>query len=291
MTIGTRTKVTILLLAELIYSTCSVHYANADHTIQLDKNSENPQVLTAFFGLDNSLPFRAGRISLDAPGQDGLPIVFSHEIDEATLDAEDFRIKTNKGNFLYPSIVTLRPANEPLEHRTVLLIGELGTYPADEPSEIKIVGDLRSIEGQSYTGQLVSVTPLADGPFLSYAEYFTFDHNYPYVASGPGADCPLSRTELIVRTVWAGGIRAIDGRELSERELTQFKVTLLLDNGKEIVANPFMLADLNNDNDNNVDLCLEQSGVPLQVQVESGIAIDPRGDVNPSTHITPVRRD
>lgn len=55
------------------------------------------KMLSAFFGLDDTLNQKARLIWKKAPGKDGMPIVFSHEIDPNTLDASDFQIKTQKG--------------------------------------------------------------------------------------------------------------------------------------------------------------------------------------------------
>ena len=51
-----------------------------------------------------------------------------------------------------------------------------------------------------------------------------------------------------------------------------------------MVVSPYQLADLG-DNDNNIDLCLKESGIPLYVEVSEHVAIDPRGDQNPKTSI------
>ena len=86
--------------------------------------------------------------------------------------------------------VTLLPANEEFELRTVLMIGDYGDHPDNEPVRVEIVGDLMSRSGQNYKGQHARVIPLEEGPILSYAEYFTFDKDYPYVEKGRGCDCP-----------------------------------------------------------------------------------------------------
>ncbi len=56
--------------------------------------------MSAFFGLDNALPFITIGLSWKAPGKDGMPIVFSQELNPATLEPSDFKIKTAKGNLL-----------------------------------------------------------------------------------------------------------------------------------------------------------------------------------------------
>ena len=204
-----------------------------------------------------------------------MPLVFSQEVDPETLEAADFEITTEKGNKHIPDVVTLLPANEEFELRTVLLVGEYGDYPDNEPIKVEIKGDLMSRTGQNYKGQDVSVIPLEEGPVLSYAEYFTFDKDYPYVEKGRGCDCPREETKMVVRVVWAGGVRAVNGNELGEKELNGFEVTMVQGVDTLIIA-PYQLADLA-DNDNNIDLCLKESGIPIFVDVKENIAIDPRG--------------
>ena len=174
------------------------------------------------------------------------------------------------------------------ELRTVLFIGEYGSHPDNPPVSVEIVDDLLSRSGQNYKGQSLTVIPLPDGPTISYAEHFVFDDDYPYVKSGPGCDCPKEETAIVVRTVWAGGVRATNGKELGDNELSSFHVTMVQDSDT-VVVNPYMLADLS-DNDNNIDLCLKEKGRPILVEAEAGIAIDPRNDVNPPTNMAIVSR-
>ncbi|MEM9868888.1 MAG: hypothetical protein AAF765_14435, partial [Bacteroidota bacterium] len=248
---------------------------------EIDKNRE-AKLLTAFFGLDNALPKRAKRLYRNAPGQDGMPLVFSHELEPNTLQASDFEVTTQNGTIFQVEGATLLPANEEFELRTVLLIGEYGNYPDNPPTSVKIVGDLLSRTKHNFKGESIAVIPLEDGPILSYAEYFTYDENYPYVEKGRGCDCLKKKTKMVVRTVWAGGVRAINGDELGTSELNDFEVTLL--QGKDtLLVRPYPFADLD-DNDNNIDLCLKETGIPILVKVNENRVIDPRGDANPKTH-------
>ena len=246
------------------------------------------RVLSSFFGLDNALPLTAIGLSWTAPGKDGMPVVFSQEIDPETLNASDFEITTSNGNQYKPDIVTLRPASEEFELRTVLLIGEYGNHPENPPVSVKIVGELMSRSGKNYEGQTIDVIPLEDGPALSYAEYFKIDEDYPYVEKGRGRDCPKDGTQTVVRTVWAGGVKDLNGGELGLKETDAFQVTIIQDNDKLIVK-PFQLADLN-DSDNNIDLCIKEPGMPILVKVKENIGIDPRGDKNPATKTKVVSR-
>ena len=104
-----------------------------------------------------------------------MPVVFSQEVDPETLDHSDFMVTTSDGEDIEVEFVTLKPANEEFELRTVLLVGEYGTYPDNPPVRMTIVGDLISRSGQNYKGQSVDVIPLPDGPTISYAEHFVID--------------------------------------------------------------------------------------------------------------------
>ncbi len=279
----------LLLLLACGFCACnnSTDYVLSERIPQIDKTRE-AKVLSAFFGLDNALPKSAIGISPKAPGKDGMPIIFSHELEPRTLDAADFKIKTSKGEFFNVDVVTFKPAIEAFELRTILLIGDYGNAPDNEPIEVEIVGELLARSGQNFKGQKVVVTPLLKGPFLSYAEHFTLDDTYPYVKRGNGCDCPKNKTTTVVRTVWAGGVRAMNGEELGEKELQNFTVTLKRRN-KTIEVQPFQIADTG-DNDNNLDLCIKEKGTPLSVSVKANTAIDPRDDANDFTELEILSR-
>ncbi len=252
-------------------------------TIPEIDSTREAKVLTAFFGLDNALNQRSRLLYENAPGQDGMPLVFSHEIDPNTLQGADFEVLTKNGDLIQVEYATLLPANEEFELRTVLLIGEYGNHPDNPPVSVTIIGDLMSRTGSNFKGQTIKVIPLEEGPILSYAEYFTFDEDYPYIEEGRGCDCPKAETQLVVKAVWSGGVRATNGNELGLNELNHFEVTLVQE-ADTLIVTSFQLADLE-DNDNNIDLCLKKSGTPILLKVNKNIAIDPRGDKNPKTQI------
>ncbi len=259
----------------------------SDSVPEIDKTRE-AKVLTVFFGLDNALPQRSRLLYRKAPGKDGMPIVFSLEVDPATLDASDFEVTSKDGTVFEVEAASLPPAGEEFELRTVLLIGEYGNHPDNPPVSVKIAGDLMSRTGVNFKGQTADVIPLEQGPILSYAEYFTFKEDYPYVETGTGCDCPKEETQMVVKAVWAGGVRATNGEELGENELDAFTVKLLQD-GDTISVHPFQIADID-DNDNNTDLCIKEKGTPILLEVKENTAIDPRDDKNPFTSIAIVGR-
>ncbi len=246
------------------------------------------KILTAFFGLDNSLPRRARLLYRNAVGQDGMPLVFSHELDPTTLDGSDFEVTSLNGEKFEVEFATLRPANEKFELRTVLLIGEYGNFPDNPPISVSVIGDLMSRTGHNLKGQSINVIPLDKGPVLSYAEFFTLTDDYPYVSNSAGCDCPKDSTKTVVKAVWSGGVRALNGDELGPNDITSFQVTLV--QGKDTTkVNPFQLADLA-DNDNNIDLCIKEAGLPILVEVSEDTAIDPRNDKNPKTSMHVISR-
>lgn len=251
--------------------------------------SRKAKLVSAFFGLDNAMPLKSMGIWSKAPGKDGMPLVFTHEIDPATLKREAFQITTQKVDKLNVAFATLRPAVEEFELRTVLLFGEFGNSPVNEPVEVEITGELKTRDGQNLIGQKVKVTPLKDGPFISYAEYFSFDKDYPYKEKGRGCDCPKVETKTVVRIVWAGGVRTVNGNKLGDNELDSFTVTLV-QNSDTIKVHPFHIADIY-DNDNNIDLCIKEKGTLILVEAKENIAIDhPRGDKNPYTKMAVMGR-
>ncbi|MEO1653990.1 MAG: hypothetical protein AAFU64_10620, partial [Bacteroidota bacterium] len=83
----------------------------SDEVPPIEKERE-VKILSGFFGLDNALPPRSVVLSPKAPGNDGMPIIFSHELDPATLQASDFKVKTFQGDIFEVAAATLLPASE-----------------------------------------------------------------------------------------------------------------------------------------------------------------------------------
>ena len=60
-------------------------------------NDHPSRLLSAFFGLDDSLPFRANILCLGAWQKDGMPVIFPQTLDPQSLQAEDFKVTTRSG--------------------------------------------------------------------------------------------------------------------------------------------------------------------------------------------------
>jgi len=260
----------------------------ADATLPRESGGRSAELLSAFFGLDNGLPRLASRaICRGAFGKDGMPVIFSTEIDHTTMQAGDFRVTMASGATGEMLCVTLLPATDGGELRTVLLVGEFGAAEADPPVSVEIVGHLHSIDGTlDFRGAQVNVTPLAPGPSLVMAEIA--DPTAQDLGLGQrrtdGDDCPTDGIQQAVRVVWAGGVTLEDGDEPGDAERDLYRVTVRAADGSEREITPAALADLG-DGDNNHLLCLDTPDTPISVAFSAGIFTDPNDDLNPATEV------
>ena len=201
-----------------------------------------------------------------------MPVVFSVQINSATLSAAAFAVETSSGQIITPVCATLRPAVEPLERRTVLLIGPFSQGDA-LPIGVEIVGQLEDMQGNSLLGlRADGVTALAAGPSLVFAERFTPD--FP----GLEGECPNQAGQAIQLT-WEGGVTGPRGAALGEAQRTAMSV--FLENGEWV--HPVSLGD--DDPDNHVIACLTETSPAISVSVEAGFFHDPGDDANPETGI------
>ncbi|MEL6452115.1 MAG: hypothetical protein AAFQ19_12720 [Pseudomonadota bacterium] len=262
--------------------------ATAGANLPRQSGGQSAELLSAFFGLDNALPFLARLICRGAPGKDGMPVIFSTEIDHTTLQAGDFQVTTASGATGQMTCVTLLPATDAGELRTVLLVGEFGRAETDPPVQVEVVGHLQSIDGTlDFRGARVDVTPLASGPSLVTAEIA--DPTARDLGLGQrrtdGDDCPADGIQQAVRVVWAGGVVLANGDEPGDAERDLYRVTVRAADGTERDVAPAALADLG-DGDNNHLLCLDTSDTPLSVAFPAGVFVDPNKDLNPDTEVS-----
>jgi hypothetical protein len=231
---------------------------------------EPPQLLNAFFGLDDALPPVSRIFCLTAPGRDGMPVTFSRRV--ISVEPKDFVVVTRSGVRKTPECATLRPADRASERHTVLLIGDLGSVQ-DPPIRVKVVEDVALEAGGRGHGLEVEVTPLEAGPTLVLA--------IAYEAGTVESDCPTG-TKQVVQVTWAGGVQPKYGAT-QEDHRTMYRVVTT--KGE---VTPSALGDLG-DNDNYVHLCLDTSANVSEVNARAGILVDPRGDLNPSATVTVSR--
>ena len=180
-------------------------------------------LLSAFFGLDDGLPSTSNQgICSGAAGKDGMPVIFSHEIDVNTLQAGDFRVVSASGAVGDMTCVTPDPADDIGELRTILLVGQFGSAE-DQPATVEIVDNILSIDGQlNFKGASVAVTPLEAGPEMVWAEVvpesqWELGKEATVRPFGGGDGCPVG-TVQVVRVTWAGGVTKPGGSEIDELE-------------------------------------------------------------------------
>ena len=270
------------LIAAMAAGVLAAAVAGSGAAVAQDANGETARPLSAFFGLDNALPAGANLLCQGAAGQDGMPVVLSRTVDAETLQPGDFRIVTQSGSERTPLCTTLRPAGDPGELRTVLLIGEFGNADDDPPAKVLVVGDLLSdgVAGEpvNFRGTETSVTPLDAGPSLVLAEVVPEDRQS---TESRGTACPEG-TQQVVRATWAGGVRLPSGDELGDVERALYRVTVERPDGSSDEIAPAALADLG-DRDNNHLLCLDTSAPAVSVSFPGGHLVDPNQDLNPDT--------
>lgn len=258
-------------------------------TANRDNHGQQVGLISAFYGLDDALPKAADQgIWPGAGGTDGMPVIFSHEIDYETMQLGDFRVTTASGKVGEILAVTLAPADDKGELRTALLAGSYGSID-DQPVKVEIVGNLLSIDGTlNFNGASVDVTPLEEGPTMVWAEIVPEDEwdlgkESSLMPWGGGSGC-TEGTKQVVRVTWNGGVTKPGGDEVDDVERDQYKVNVLLEDGSKIEATPFAFGDLG-DGDNNHELCLDVAGTPQSVFFSAGYLTDPREDLNPDTTV------
>jgi len=256
---------------------------------KVDNQGRKASLLVAFFGLDNGLPKIANKgVCPGAGGKDGMPVIFSHEIDVSTMQAGDFKVTLSSGKIGEVTCATLAPADDKGELRTALLAGEFGDSK-DQPVKVEIVGNILSIDGSlNFKGESIAATTLESGPTIIFAESIPQDQwelgkKGTSLRWGGGTGCPVG-TKNIVGVTWVGGVTKPGGGEVTDKERQQYKISVKQLDDKMIEVIPFAIADLN-DGDNNHKLCLDVEGIPNSVFFPAGFLADPRGDLNPDTKI------
>ena len=247
------------------------------------------KIISVFFGLDDALPKISNKaICPGAGGKDGMPIVFSHELDVRTMQAGDFRVTTASGKTGHIHCVTLAPADDAGELRTALLAGHYGSQ-SDQPAKLEVVGNLLSMDGSvNFKGLSAGVIRLEEGPTMVLAEVVPesrlgLGKSPTQLPFGGGTGCPVG-TRQVVNVTWAGGVTKPGGAEAGEEARLAYTVTIRRADDTEVEVTPFALADLV-DGDNNHRLCLDVEGTPVSVSLPAGYLTDPANDPNPATTI------
>lgn len=270
-----------------------------DQTPDIDLSREHEgrraELLSAFFGLDDDGRLkRAARRSCNiSDATDGMPVIFSEELDPTTIEAGDIRIELSSGDLGDVTCVTLGPALEPGEHRTLLTLGDFGDAVENPPVRVEIVGNLHDKTGNlNFRGASIAVTPLVAGPSLVLAHPVPQGtwktDNKTQTNWRKQANCPEDGLKQIIRTVWDGGVRPIPEQTQDTSLADLYSVTLEQADGTQLTINPFSVGNLA-DRDNNHELCLDVEGHPVRVAFPGGYLVDPNDDKNDDTSVEITR--
>lgn len=257
---------------------------------RVDGAGREARLVSAFFGLDEGLPNVVSdwAVCQGAGGADGMPVIFSHEVDVETLEPGDFKIVQASGKIGEVTCLTLAPADDVGELRTVLLAGQFGDAE-DQPVSVEITGHIVSLDGSvTFKGATIEVTPLEAGPTIVLAEIvprdeWTLGKVATGIPFGGSSGCP-DGTRQIVRVTWNGGITKPSNAAADEEEGALYQILVEQADGSEAVVTPSALADTG-DGDNNHKLCLDREYAVKQVRFPAGRVTDPRHDLNPATAI------
>lgn len=219
-----------------------------------------------------------------------MPLVFSHELDITTIEAGDIEVALRSGEKGSVNCVSLAPAIEPGELRTLLLIGDFGSAEENPPIRVKVIGNLYAADGSvNFRGASIEVIPLEAGPSLVFAENVArADWRFEAISTRLGmsdAFCPQEGLQQILRVVWNGGVELASGEEVGPEHAGLYRVTIENSDGSVRTVRPFAVGNLG-DGDNNHDLCLNTDGQPVSVAFPAGHLVDPNHDVNANTSVT-----
>ena len=154
-----------------------------------------------------------------------MPIVFSRQLQDDSVAPESFLVIRSDGESVVPNCATLRPADEALELRTVLLTGDFGTF-GETPLRVEVTGPLLTIEGESLLGlSTEDITPLEDGPRVVLAERFAPE------TLGLAGECP-DGTAQVVQLTWEGGVTGPANAALGEDQ--RLGTLVLLEDGTRV---------------------------------------------------------
>lgn len=266
-----------------------------DSTLSRENNGHRAELVSAFYGLDDDRRLkRAARRNCDASdATDGMPIIFSEELDPTTIEAGDIRVELSSGELGEVTCVTLFPAVEAGEHRTLLTLGHFGDADENPPVRVEIVGNLHDKDGRlNFRGASIAVTPLVAGPSLVLAHPIQADiwqtDSKMNANWRKQSNCPEQGLNQIIRAVWDGGVRPIPEKMQDASLADLYSITIEHSDGTHATVAPFSVGNLA-DTDNNHELCLDVEGKPIKVMFPGGYLMDPNDDENDDTSVEITR--
>ncbi len=196
-------------------------------------------------------------------GAEELLLVFSSEVDPATLDARAFVIIQRDGGLVIPSRALLDPADEGDENRSVTLVGGFGLPDENPPVAVRVIGSLYGEDGSSMAGLDAQVRSYAEADELIAVEIVAPEEHR------------CAGAQQVVRTYWTDNLRGVEPEDLE-------RVRATFADGTDAAPAGFDdHADLGGEqpapDDNVLDLCFARDAPVSAVTVQAGAFTDPGG--------------
>ncbi len=200
-------------------------------------------------------------LSAHSSSEKKIAIVFSHEIDAASLYPSGFLVGFPEGTRSFPREAVLSPSNESDENRTVVLSGDnLVDAEGRPPTDVMVVGTIYTENGAKLQGLASPITPLetADGVVLA-------QRLLPSAGVCTGA-------AQAVRTFWSDALRGVEREDLARIDIT-------LDDASTVHPIGFddHVLDDQDQEDNVLDLCIAQESPAQRVTIAAGVFTDAAG--------------
>lgn len=223
-----------------------------------------PALLSAHFALD------------DAPslqGSDAIALVFSEEVDAASLRADAFMVLLADGSRTLATDAFLAPASESDENRTVWIVGDFGDPRRRPPTDVVIIRPLHTESGASLDGLLGPVRAYEEGGEIVFAQT-------------QAEPCASGQTR--VRTYWTDALRDVAPPDLGAVTIELLGGQSTPPSSFEDHADPDSFVGEATD-DNVLDLCVPREGRVVGVRVQAGAFADVPGHRTVATRATVAR--
>ncbi len=245
-------------------TTTSVQFSPPPRVRPAEEGHPDPTLLSAHYAVDDAPEFG---------GRDAIVVVFSEEVDPASLRPDAFMVLLADGGRTLATDAFLAPASEADENRSVWLVGEFGDPRRRPPTDVVVIRSLHTESGASLEGALGPVLAFDEGGRIVFAQ----THPEPCASGKPR-----------VRTYWTDDLRGVDSDDLES-------ITLELIGGRTV--QPVAFEDHADEgafvgetrDDNVLDLCVPDDERVVSVRVQAGAFTDVPGHQSAATRATVAR--
>lgn len=212
----------------------------------------------------------------DAPslgGLDSIAVVFSEDVDAASLRPGVFLVLLADGGRTLAKEAVLAPASEADENRTVWLLGDFGDPRRRPPTDVVVIAPLHTENGGSLEGVLGPVVGFDEGGHIVHAQV---------------QRTPCAAGEPRVRTYWTDSLRDVAEEDLQAITLELVSGRTVSPSGFEDHAEGGAFVGESRD-DNVLDLCVPVEERVIGVRVPAGTFTDLPGHRSAASRATVAR--